>query len=70
MPEIPLWVKSPDYDRVNIHFAYFIWLIQYVYSEKKYLIIVYAVENALNMQVDWLNKFLSEMWPFMEKVFL
>lgn len=70
MPEIPLWVKSPDYDRVNIRFAYFIWLIQYVYSEKKYLIIVYAVENALNMQVDWLNKFLSEMWPFMEKVFL
>ncbi|KAH6804026.1 Calcium-dependent lipid-binding family protein [Perilla frutescens var. frutescens] len=32
MPEIPLWVKSPDYDRV-----------------------------------DWLNKFLSDMWPFMEK---
>ncbi|KAG6412708.1 hypothetical protein SASPL_125393 [Salvia splendens] len=32
MPEIPLWVKSPDYDRV-----------------------------------DWLNKFISCMWPFMEK---
>ncbi|XP_057798945.1 synaptotagmin-3 isoform X1 [Salvia miltiorrhiza] len=32
MPEIPLWVKSPDYDRV-----------------------------------DWLNKFISHMWPFMEK---
>ncbi|KAG6393191.1 hypothetical protein SASPL_147427 [Salvia splendens] len=32
MPEIPLWVKSPDYDRV-----------------------------------DWLNKFISHMWPYMEK---
>ncbi|XP_047956116.1 synaptotagmin-3-like [Salvia hispanica] len=32
MPEIPLWVKSPDYDRV-----------------------------------DWMNKFISHMWPFMEK---
>ncbi|GER51268.1 calcium-dependent lipid-binding family protein [Striga asiatica] len=31
MPEIPLWVKSPDYDRV-----------------------------------DWLNKFISEMWPFLD----
>lgn len=32
MPEIPLWVKSPDFDRV-----------------------------------DWLNKFLSDMWPFLDK---
>ncbi|KAL3649702.1 hypothetical protein CASFOL_006105 [Castilleja foliolosa] len=32
MPEIPLWVKSPDYDRV-----------------------------------DWLNKFISKMWPFLDK---
>ncbi|XP_016900286.2 synaptotagmin-3-like isoform X1 [Cucumis melo] len=31
MPEIPLWVKSPDYDRV-----------------------------------DWLNKFLSDMWPYLD----
>ncbi|PNX80731.1 synaptotagmin-1 [Trifolium pratense] len=34
LPEIPLWVKTPDYERV-----------------------------------DWLNKFLSDMWPFLEKVF-
>lgn len=32
MPEIPLWVKSPDYDRV-----------------------------------DWLNKFLLAMWPYLDK---
>ncbi|KAL2525852.1 Synaptotagmin-3 [Abeliophyllum distichum] len=32
MPEIPLWVKSPDYDRV-----------------------------------DWLNKFILHMWPFIDK---
>lgn len=32
MPEIPLWVKTPDYERV-----------------------------------DWLNKFLFDMWPFLEK---
>ncbi|PIN08527.1 hypothetical protein CDL12_18900 [Handroanthus impetiginosus] len=32
MPEIPLWMKSPDYDRV-----------------------------------DWLNKFISDMWPFLDK---
>lgn len=32
MPEIPVWVKSPDFDRV-----------------------------------DWLNKFLSDMWPFLDK---
>ncbi|KAL6586454.1 hypothetical protein OROMI_001442 [Orobanche minor] len=32
MPEIPLWVKSPDHDRV-----------------------------------DWLNKFISDMWPFLDK---
>ncbi|KAK4385911.1 Synaptotagmin-3 [Sesamum angolense] len=32
MPEIPPWVKNPDYDRV-----------------------------------DWLNKFISDMWPFLDK---
>uniref|UniRef100_A0A3Q7XPC5 Synaptotagmin-3 n=2 Tax=Cicer arietinum TaxID=3827 RepID=A0A3Q7XPC5_CICAR len=32
LPEIPLWVKTPDYERV-----------------------------------DWLNKFLFDMWPFLEK---
>ncbi|KAM7526889.1 hypothetical protein LguiA_016791 [Lonicera macranthoides] len=32
MPEIPLWVKNPDYDRVN-----------------------------------WLNKFLLEVWPYLDK---
>ncbi|KAL6545338.1 hypothetical protein OROGR_009212 [Orobanche gracilis] len=32
MPEIPLWVKSPDHDRV-----------------------------------DWLNKFISDIWPFLDK---
>ncbi|XP_051130844.1 synaptotagmin-3 [Andrographis paniculata] len=32
MPDIPLWVKSPDYDRV-----------------------------------DWLNKFVCNMWPFLDK---
>ncbi|KAL8052111.1 hypothetical protein ABFX02_06G192100 [Erythranthe guttata] len=32
MPDIPLWVKSPDYDRV-----------------------------------EWLNKFISDMWPFLDK---
>ncbi|XP_015866917.2 synaptotagmin-1 isoform X1 [Ziziphus jujuba] len=32
LPEIPLWVKSPDYDRV-----------------------------------DWLNKFIGYMWPYLDK---
>lgn len=32
MPEIPFWVKSPDYERV-----------------------------------DWLNKFILELWPFLDK---
>eukprot|EP00250_Pteridium_aquilinum_P035462 c9459_g1_i1 orf=161-1768(+) len=32
LPEIPLWVKNPDYDRV-----------------------------------DWLNKFLRELWPYLDK---
>ncbi|KAK7273264.1 hypothetical protein RIF29_14313 [Crotalaria pallida] len=32
LPEIPLWVKTPDYERV-----------------------------------DWLNKFLLHMWPFLDK---
>ncbi|THG00278.1 hypothetical protein TEA_026304 [Camellia sinensis var. sinensis] len=32
LPEIPCWVKSPDYDRV-----------------------------------DWLNKFLLDMWPYLDK---
>lgn len=32
MPEIPYWVKHPDYDRV-----------------------------------DWLNKFISDMWPYLDK---
>ncbi|XP_022996518.1 synaptotagmin-2-like isoform X2 [Cucurbita maxima] len=32
MPEIPLWVKNPDYDRI-----------------------------------DWLNKFLELMWPYLDK---
>ncbi|PON67978.1 Synaptotagmin-like mitochondrial-lipid-binding domain containing protein [Trema orientale] len=33
MPEIPMWVKTPDYDRV-----------------------------------DWLNKFILQMWPYLNKV--
>ncbi|ESR49685.1 Synaptotagmin-3 [Citrus sinensis] len=32
LPEIPLWVKNPDYERV-----------------------------------DWLNRFLSDMWPYLDK---
>ncbi|KAE7996982.1 hypothetical protein FH972_001658 [Carpinus fangiana] len=32
LPEIPLWVKNPDYDRA-----------------------------------DWLNKFISDMWPYLDK---
>ncbi|XP_059667637.1 synaptotagmin-3-like [Cornus florida] len=32
LPEIPLWVKSPDYDRVN-----------------------------------WLNRFIHDMWPYLDK---
>lgn len=32
LPEIPLWVKNPDYDRV-----------------------------------DWLNRFIEKMWPFLDK---
>ncbi|XP_042952098.1 synaptotagmin-3 isoform X3 [Carya illinoinensis] len=32
LPEIPFWVKNPDYDRV-----------------------------------DWLNKFISDMWPYLDK---
>ncbi|KAK1363500.1 hypothetical protein POM88_039061 [Heracleum sosnowskyi] len=32
LPEIPLWVKNPDYDRV-----------------------------------DWLNKFIEHMWPYLDK---
>ncbi|KAK9271199.1 hypothetical protein L1049_026789 [Liquidambar formosana] len=32
LPEIPLWVKNPDYDRV-----------------------------------DWLNKFIENMWPYLDK---
>ncbi|CAM6123407.1 unnamed protein product [Calypogeia fissa] len=32
LPEIPLWVKNPDYDRV-----------------------------------DWLNKFIKDMWPYLDK---
>ncbi|XP_030450868.1 synaptotagmin-3 [Syzygium oleosum] len=32
LPEIPLWIKSPDYDRV-----------------------------------DWLNKFILDMWPYLDK---
>ncbi|KAH7845804.1 hypothetical protein Vadar_006262 [Vaccinium darrowii] len=32
LPEIPLWVKNPDYDRV-----------------------------------DWLNKFIEKMWPYLDK---
>ncbi|KAK9165121.1 hypothetical protein Scep_000312 [Stephania cephalantha] len=32
MPEIPLWVKNPDYDRI-----------------------------------DWLNKFIENMWPYLDK---
>jgi hypothetical protein len=33
LPEIPLWVKNPDYDRV-----------------------------------DWVNKFLKDLWPYLDKV--
>ncbi|KAH6554605.1 hypothetical protein KP509_1Z321500 [Ceratopteris richardii] len=32
LPEIPLWVKNPDYDRV-----------------------------------DWLNKFVRDLWPYLDK---
>jgi ABC-type antimicrobial peptide transport system permease subunit len=33
LPEIPLWIKNPDFDRI-----------------------------------DWLNKFIETMWPYLDKV--
>lgn len=65
LPEMPLWVKNPDYDRVSIrHF-------QSLY--KSFLALhslVACLCSLFRAQVDWLNKVLSDMWPYLDKVIL
>lgn len=62
MPEIPLWVKSPDYERVSIMIAFLL------FSANLFINYVYIMMWRIFLQVDWLNKFLSDMWPFLDKV--
>lgn len=62
LSEIPLWVKNPDYDRVCIvtylHFTAF--------SPTSLLrnLILFSPK----FKVDWINKFLEYMWPYLDKV--
>ncbi|CAN0906210.1 SYT2 [Linum grandiflorum] len=60
-PEIPLWVKNPDYDRVRLHRLFL--LYGEIGIRSKLLIIVFL----FLMKVDWLNKFIAHMWPYLDK---
>ncbi|KAL5154925.1 Digalactosyldiacylglycerol synthase 2, chloroplastic [Glycine soja] len=52
LPEIPLWVKTPDYERV--------------YDDDDDDVTVLLILFLHVIQVDWLNKFLLDMWPFLD----
>ncbi|KAJ6985752.1 synaptotagmin-2-like [Populus alba x Populus x berolinensis] len=49
LPEIPLWVKNPDYDRID-------WLNRFIQLMWPYL-----------DKIDWLNRFIQLMWPYLDK---
>lgn len=64
-PEIPLWVKNPDFDRVWRCYAY---IFELIFRCNRLLEwqITYLV--YFSMKIDWLNKFLEYMWPYLDKV--
>lgn len=78
MPEIPFWVKSPDYERVSFlsiensthDFLFCLWFPIYFIYFSVFPISWFLVPWLLEVQVDWLNKFIHELWPFLEKVVL
>lgn len=70
LPEIPLWVKTPEFERVSfvnrdiiIFFVLFFFFKVYEDGGVTVLLILYV------LQIDWLNKFLSDMWPYLDTVF-
>lgn len=72
LPEIPLWVKNPDYDRVS----YTLLLSAKISIEVSMIVHLGArsslvlITLSLSRQIDWLNKFIEYMWPYLDKVCL
>jgi len=71
LPEIPLWVKTPDYERVSfvncdiINFFFRVFKFFKVYDDGGVTVLLILCV----LQIDWLNKFLLDMWPFLDTVF-
>ena len=63
LPEIPLWVKMPDYDRVCMS------TFQNSHSCSGISILVKQASNDfVSVKIDWLNRFIELMWPYLDKV--
>lgn len=59
IPEIPLWIKNPDFDRVSIGFGY------NLFHFKNFISLDFVF---VFLKVDWLNKLIEYMWPYLDKV--
>ncbi|KVH90476.1 hypothetical protein Ccrd_007511 [Cynara cardunculus var. scolymus] len=65
LPELPLWVKQPDYERVSIAFKHsylpssFVSLCMFSRTMQHGFFII--------IQVDWLNGVIRDMWPYLDK---
>ena len=88
LPEIPLWIKNSDYDRVSTklqHTHIYVCMCVYIVSclpewMLSSLVVVKFQSLKLNnivtslksvyiiVQVDWLNQFIHDMWPYLDKV--
>lgn len=62
LPEIPLWVKHPDYERVSITFQTFLLVVIFMFSK--------TLQHGFFMilQIDWFNDVVRDMWPYIDKV--
>ena len=59
LPEMPIWVKNPDYDKV--------WLSSSLPVISRIASKSFVLQHALLAQVDWINRLVLEMWPFIDK---
>lgn len=65
-PEIPQWVKNPDFDRVRNGIPLY---FQFIFMSCSLLIISETkLLTVLSLKIDWLNKFLELLWPYLDKV--
>jgi hypothetical protein len=64
IPDIPSWVKCPDYERVRTQYT----TVSIIYPLLFQDFLINLWHSFL--QADWMNKFIFDMWPFLDKVLI